>query len=148
MSGADGALWFTHQGTTKAIGRVTTDGTITEFALAPPALPRQIRVGPDGEIWFTDVGTPAIDRVLPAGTIVSYALPAGSVPNALTIGADGNLWFTDRGTAPAIWRITTGGTVAPFSTGLNPGSLRTGSRPAPRATSGSPTRARPRRSGG
>jgi streptogramin lyase len=126
VSGADGAVWFTDQGTTKAIGRITTDGSITELALAPPAVPRQIRVGPDGAIWFTDTGTPAIGRIDAAGTVTSYPLPPGSVPTAMAIGSDGNLWFTDRAPTPAIWRIASGGAMTPFSSGLNVGSLPNG----------------------
>jgi virginiamycin B lyase len=131
VSGADGAVWFTDQGTTKAIGRVTTDGSISELALAPPAVPRQIRVGPDGAIWFTDTGTPAIGRIGVAGSVTSYPLPAGSVPTAMAIGSDGNLWFTDRGPTPAVWRIAGGGAMTPFSAGLNAGSLPNGIVPGP-----------------
>src|SRR5262245_18078444 len=58
-SGADGAVWFTDQGSAKALGRIaTTGGAYSYVALPAGCFPRQIRVGPDGNIWFTDTGTP------------------------------------------------------------------------------------------
>ena len=42
-------------------------------------------------------------------------------------GPDGNLWFTDVSTTtPAIGRITPGGAITEFSSGLNPGSRPSG----------------------
>ena len=46
----------------------------------------------------------------------------GSRPSGIAAGPDGNLWFTDYGTTPAIGRITPGGTITEFSSGLNLGS--------------------------
>ena len=59
--GADGDLWFTDRGTTKAIGQITltdTGWTITNHNLASTLLPGGIRTGPDGNLWFTDNGAP------------------------------------------------------------------------------------------
>jgi virginiamycin B lyase len=128
-AGPDGNLWFTDQGT-RAIGRITTSGTITEFSIAPNggnpgSVPRQIRVGADGNLWFTDVGAiPAIGRITRSGTITEYSLPAGSVPTAVAVGTDGNLWFTDKSvTAPAIGRITPSGAITEFGIAANGGNI-------------------------
>jgi len=128
-SGPDGNLWFTDQGT-RAIGRITTSGTITEFSIASNggnagSVPRQIRVGADGNLWFTDVGSiPAIGRITTSGTITEYRLPAGSVPTALAVGTDGNLWFTDKSvSAPAIGRITPSGVITEFGITANGGNI-------------------------
>ena len=139
-AGPDANLWFTNQGT-KAIGRITTSGAITEFSIAVNggnvgSVPRQIRVGADGNIWFTDVGSiPAIGRITTSGAITEYSLPAGSVPTALALGTDGNLWFTDKSaSAPAIGRITSSGAITEFSiaaNGGNIGSLPNGITPGP-----------------
>jgi virginiamycin B lyase len=125
--GADGNVWFTDTGVTKAIGRIAPNGTINEFStgLNPGSAVQGIAVGADGNVWFTDHGaTPAIGRITPNGTIKEFStgLNAGSIPALIGAGADGNMWFTDQGTTPAIGRITPDGTIKEFSTGLNPGS--------------------------
>jgi virginiamycin B lyase len=59
VSAPDGNLWFTETKTgvgsdpnAAAIGRITPDGTITEFDF--DGAPTGITVGPDGNLWFTD----------------------------------------------------------------------------------------------
>ena len=59
VSAPDGNLWFTEPETgvggdpnAAAIGRITPDGTITEFTFDGD--PWGITVGPDGSLWFTD----------------------------------------------------------------------------------------------
>jgi virginiamycin B lyase len=68
VEGPEGDMWFTDQGTTPAIGRITPSGTITEYTTGLPAgsVPTQITVGADGKLWFTDDGsTHAIGTVAP-----------------------------------------------------------------------------------
>ena len=43
VSGADGAVWFTDQGTVKAIGRITTGGAFSYVPLPAGSFPRQRR---------------------------------------------------------------------------------------------------------
>src|SRR5204862_77187 len=127
-------LWFTDLGTTKALGRITPNGTITEFTtgLNPAGAPTELTLGPDGNVWFLDpiAGSPAVGRVTPAGQITedTTGLTPSSQPEALTAGADGNMWFTDKGN-PAIGRVIaagpTTGTITRFTTGLNPMSMPT-----------------------
>ncbi|MBC5827187.1 MAG: hypothetical protein GIW99_05825, partial [Candidatus Eremiobacteraeota bacterium] len=52
-TGSDGALWFTETAANK-IGRVATDGTITENATGLSSLsqPMGITGGPDTALWF------------------------------------------------------------------------------------------------
>jgi virginiamycin B lyase len=61
----------------------------------------------------------ALARAAPLGTITEFTAP-GSNPAQVVAGSDGNLWFSDRN--GAVGRITTGGTVTEFTSGLNPGS--------------------------
>jgi streptogramin lyase len=126
-AGSDGDLWFTDDGTTKAIGRITPSGTITEFSsgLNPGSSPVGITQGPEGNIWFADDGSiPAIGRITPSGAIIEFSagLKTGSAPLEITDGPDGNLWFTDQGATKAIGRVTPSGTITEFSSGLGPGS--------------------------
>jgi virginiamycin B lyase len=54
-AGPDGALWFT-EGPANRIGRITTDGRITEYPVpSPNSSPYHIVSGPDGALWFTQI---------------------------------------------------------------------------------------------
>jgi len=56
-AGADGALWFTETGV-DMIGRVTTGGSVTEYASPVAGLGMKgIAVAPDGSLWFAEPGT-------------------------------------------------------------------------------------------
>lgn len=134
VSGADGNLWFSDQGPTKALGRITTSGVITEPVTLPAgSVPRQVRVGADGNVWFTDTNpaAPLIGRINADGSVTTFPLPAGSNPNAFAVGDDDALWITDRGASPAIRRLTTDGQLATFRVGLNPGATPNGIAPGP-----------------
>src|SRR5260370_24738188 len=55
-TGSDGALWFT-DGTGLRVGRITTDGVITEFPIPIPlgvssSLPYHITAGAHGPLWI------------------------------------------------------------------------------------------------
>ncbi|HEY0279598.1 MAG TPA: hypothetical protein VGC32_15140 [Solirubrobacterales bacterium] len=52
--------------------------------------------------------------------ITEFSHGVGTAPSSLTDGPDDNLWFVDAG---AIGRITPGGQVTEFTSGLNPGSV-------------------------
>jgi streptogramin lyase len=123
-AGPDGNLWFASGGTPPAIGRVTTAGAITEFTAGLESTsPYGIAPGVDGNVWFSDsCSGPVIGRVTPAGVVTKFGgLNAGSCPYFIALGPDGSQWFTDEGTPiSAIGRITPGGAINEFSSGLNP----------------------------
>ena len=53
-AGPDGNLWFAESYGDK-IGRITPDGSITEFTTPTPASgPKDITVGPDKNFWFIE----------------------------------------------------------------------------------------------
>ena len=112
--GADGALWFTEQ-TGHRIGRIATEGTITEFALPQAGNPIGIAAGPDGNMWFTEAPGDRIGRIDPHGTISEFAagLSAGSSTGSITAGPDGGLWFTED--SGKLGRISTSGTIAEYA---------------------------------
>src|SRR5262249_29248993 len=84
-AGPDGNMWFTE---TNAIGRISLDGTLTEF---PATGPGNIVAGPDGNLWFTEPS--AIGKITPAGQITEFPLPnLGASPSDITTNVDGNLW--------------------------------------------------------
>ena len=119
--GPDGALWFTDRNDNK-IGRITTSGTITEYAIpTPDSQPDWITAGLDGALWFTeDVGK--IGRITTGGTITEYKVAsANSIPVGITSGPDGALWFTDQ--VGAIGRITTSGVITEYPVNTDFGEL-------------------------
>ena len=112
-SGPDGNLWFTEINA-DTIGRITRDGVITEYALPTagqqpvsggtgsglPATsvsqPYSITVGPDRNLWFTEVNANKIGRITTKGVITEFPLAtANSQPNDIVAGPDGNLWFAE-----------------------------------------------------
>ena len=126
-AGSDGNLWFTDEGKTGAIGRITPAGAITEFTagLNSGSKPYGIAPGPEGDLWFTDRGTTrAIGRITPSGAITEFTegLDAGSRPLEIALGPEGDLWFTDGGTTKAIGRITPSGAITEFTEGLDEGA--------------------------
>jgi hypothetical protein len=95
---------------------------ITEFPLSGAVVPVDLKVGPDGNLWFTEElplshppppnfpppsGT--IGRITPAGDLTEFPIPEET--GFLTVGPDRNLWFTQSN---AIGRITPSGAVTDF----------------------------------
>ena len=61
-AGPDGALWFTESAAPGRIGRITTEGDITEYSngLLLISNPWFISAGPDGNMWFTGNNLPGL----------------------------------------------------------------------------------------
>lgn len=80
------------------IGRVASDGTVTEYSTPTAGSePTSIDTGPDGNLWFTELGSNKIGRITTAGVITEYPVPTpDSRPSRITSGPDGNLWFTEE----------------------------------------------------
>jgi virginiamycin B lyase len=123
------------------IGRITTTGAVTEFAIsADNCSPAGIITGPDGALWFTEPVNGKIERVTADGKINEFALPdPDAQPWGITTWPDGALWFTEasciRKPGPRcvvgnkIGRITTTGLITEFtipSDGSGPHSITTG----------------------
>jgi virginiamycin B lyase len=95
-AGPDGALWFTEVNSNK-IGRITTSGAVTEFAVPPPkfggGFPGDITRGPDGAMWFGEVAN--VGRIDMGGTVTHFPADPGPQGNWIQIGPDGALWYTE-----------------------------------------------------
>lgn len=143
--GPDGNMWFTEYGADR-IGRITSDGTITEFSIGitPPSgpaaadfrdsAPRSIVTGADGNLWFTEQSADRIGRITPDGTITEYGAgitpsPNQSLPGVhqyqlaqpgdITKGPDGNVWFVEQ-LASRVGRITPEGVITEFPVPVEP----------------------------
>ena len=85
------------------IGKITTGGTIYEFAdgIAPGSRPAGIAEGGDGALWFTTAAALApLGRLWPdSGAIqqLSGGLTGILEPGGITRGPDGNVWYTLAG---------------------------------------------------
>ena len=72
---------------------------VTEYALSSLASPKNITVGPDGNLWFTDPGTNSVGMITTSGTSTEHNLngvsiiadPEGIVSDPQTK----SLWITE-----------------------------------------------------
>jgi streptogramin lyase len=95
--------------------------TIKEFPVkTADRYPLGITAGPDGDIWFTELGAGTIGRSTLTGEMTEFTGLAGPA-ETIAAGPDGNLWFTEQ-SAAKIGRMTPTGTLEQFS-------LPTGSEP-------------------
>src|SRR5262249_22733882 len=79
------------------IGRITTTGLITEFALANAgSRPTGITQGPGGSLWFVEYCSNLIGQITTSGKISEYQIPtAQSDPSGVALARDGSLWGTE-----------------------------------------------------
>ena len=92
--GPDGNLWFSENGGTSDIVRMTKRGAMTTFT-TPQNAPGVVVWGPNGNVWFTDgFGPVFIGQMNSAGTVVSETqAPAGEQVENMSVGPDGNMWL-------------------------------------------------------
>lgn len=138
--GSDGAIWMTDLHTGK-FDRYEPGGLLSSVSLpiAPPRL-AQLVLGPDGELWATDIVKGALAQISLEGTVVEHPLPGGggfgsfnnTEPYGLAFDSEGDLWFAEQN-AGRIGRMTPDGALQTFPIpsasgrhGLEPGA------PAPR----------------
>jgi virginiamycin B lyase len=128
-TGPDGALWFTESG--GKIGRITTQGSITEFPIKGDGILHSITTGLDGALWFTEFTSKKIGRIPTTATadnlqLMEFAVPGPPGPLGITTGPDGALWFTE-GVGGKIGRMTMTGVVTEFEIPTaNNGEITTG----------------------
>jgi virginiamycin B lyase len=106
-TGSDGNLWLgvlPPSGAGRVV-RLTPTGSITEFPLQN-GFPLDITAGPDGALWFTEVGADKIGRMTTAGALTEYSLQPNSGPVGITVGPDNAIWFTEI--ASRVGRISGG----------------------------------------
>jgi virginiamycin B lyase len=146
ITAGPGGLWFTEEHTNaNKIGLITVGGAVSEFggltaAPAPSAGnppetgPAEIVLGPDGGLWFTEIGANKVGRMAPGGAVThECSLPSGSGPDGITATPNpgGRIWITLSGTN-RVGRIDPSaadpcGSFTSFSGSLNqPGDITLG----------------------
>ena len=102
--GSDGAMWFTNP-SAGVIGRITTNGVITNHNAPTNDMPTGITAGDDGAVWF-GISRTAIGRIPTSLFVSPSTLPGGAVgspySNALsaTNGDGPYKWTTSSGSVP------------------------------------------------
>ena len=99
---------------TNSIGRITTEGVVTNFTDPTISDPRDITVGPDSALWFTNPDNDSIGRITTDGSVTNFTDPSIDLPTEITNGPDDALWFVNAGNN-SIGRITPDGSVTNFS---------------------------------
>jgi streptogramin lyase len=106
----------------------TNAAFINEFrtGIAVGSGPAGIALGPDGNLWFTEVFGDRIGRITPHGVVREFSggITPFSRASAITAGPDGNMWFTEN--AGRIGRITPAGAITEFSAGIPAGAKPAG----------------------
>ncbi|KUL43860.1 Virginiamycin B lyase [Streptomyces violaceusniger] len=96
------------------IGRWLADPVRVFTVSEPDAGPYALTGGPDGALWFTEIGAGQIGRITVDGTVTEYPLPDREArPHAITPGPDGALWFTEWGRG-RIGRLTADGRITAY----------------------------------
>src|ERR1700730_7426692 len=78
-----------------------------------------IAAGPDGNMWYFDVGQNLIGRVTPAGSITQFAVPGtGAGSEAITGAPDGNIWMVARAPSngtDSILKVSPAGVITKYA---------------------------------
>ncbi len=102
---------------TMVVGCLTLARASSDFSVPPgrQPLPLNVTVGPDKNLWFTELTGEKIGRVTTSGTISEFALSGLQGATGIVAGPDGNIWFTDQLTGKIEHVNTTGGQLKKFS---------------------------------
>lgn len=118
-AGSDGNIWFAQM--VPYIGRLASNGTVTEFAIPSGHFANDITPGANGTLWFSEFRASKIGRIAIDGTIKEFGGPRKlTFPSGLTLGSDGNIWFLDQ--RGFIGRMTPRGEVTEFGGITTPGN--------------------------
>jgi streptogramin lyase len=141
-AGPDGAMWFSefipgpvgsNASGINRIGRITTAGSVTEYALPQSPVLQGVggmTAGSDGAIWFTEYNAGRIGRISMSGVVTEY--DGIGFPASICSGPDGALWFTEASDVDwvrTIGRMTTSGDYTLYSApvqNINGGAITTG----------------------
>jgi streptogramin lyase len=109
-AGRDGNVWFTDEGGTPAVGRITPWGQIREFSagLDAGSEPALIAPAPDGALWFTDEGSSAALGKVDSGAAAAVKTPplvVGSPRVGSPLSCRPGRWSTWAHVKPSIRRF-------------------------------------------
>lgn len=115
VAGSDGNFWLPIDAN-NSIGRLTPSGVLTRFLTNTASQVNGLTAGPDGNIWFIDIGG-HVGRMTTTGDVMVYTVaphPQDSTTGpAIGSGPDGNVWFSYQ--PGTIGRMTPSGVVTLFT---------------------------------
>jgi streptogramin lyase len=85
---------------------------VSEYALPANSHPLGITLGPDGNVWFTDVSTGEAGKITSAGAITEYTTGKDE-PMGIASGG-GNLWFVEH-SIRNVSHMTTAGALTVYT---------------------------------
>jgi streptogramin lyase len=121
-TGPNGWVWFSEP-IARRISEINPSATNEKFTrvnFSSPAVPGEMALGPDGNMWVILEGANKIAKVPATGAVAEFSLPAGSNPADITAGPGNSMWFTNAGTKK-IGKITMAGEVTEYALPAEPG---------------------------
>ncbi len=106
----------------------TAAGSITTFPLGRGSAPLGMNIGPDGNLWFTELASGSVSRIGLNGQVTAHPVARGRIPAVVAAGADGNLWFTEFSGGRVVKMTTRGQVLAGWSVtpGFSPSAITPG----------------------
>lgn len=97
VRGSDGNLWVDED---NEIGKLTTSGQLTEYSGFPTHVgPRELVLGPDGNVWALATPEDKIARIKPNGNVTLFSLANACSQKCdafvITVGPDKNIWWAE-----------------------------------------------------
>lgn len=130
--GPDAAMWFGCQD--GAMGRITTAGAVTYYAVAELGPAGQgtfapvntVITGPGGNIWYAQFSSGIVGIVSPTAGFQKRVRVQPAPLGGLTVGGDGNVWATNLNNR-SIFRITPAARVSEVPINAQVASVATAS---------------------
>jgi streptogramin lyase len=91
---ADGSIWITDTQGRIVKTSISAPGTNVAYVTSANSYPSSIKLGPDGNLWFTEYFGTSIARITTGGTITEFDTGGGTW--GVAVGPDNNIWFTQR----------------------------------------------------
>jgi virginiamycin B lyase len=112
-TGPDGALWFTEEEADQ-IGRITVNGSITEYPTQNCCFPTFITTGGDGRLWFTEELPGQIGAMSTNGAVEYFTPPTAQLLYGITTASTGEVWWTALAGENKIGKIDASGNITEF----------------------------------
>jgi streptogramin lyase len=128
--GLNGQEWFAREEENQ-LSHITATGAVSNKTLPQPAVPHDVAVDNQGNVWFTERNGNSLGcglgRLSPTGHLTQYFGVGGGDCYDLTVGPDGNIWIAGY-SANVVQEVSaiTGALLASYSVRLPAGIATSG----------------------